>query len=94
MRAGDLLEHCVSNDAVSRQICEHYIGGIVDYHRLILTIEASPTVDLCIPQNVTRADMADRVAEYLSINQQHNDFLAPPAVVMALFEHYPCKQRR
>lgn len=71
--------------------CQSYIAGLVDYHNLLSSLGTSPNIDLCVPADVKLNDLQDIVWRYLKANAYHNEFIAAPAVSLALFEVYPCK---
>lgn len=70
--------------------CQSYISGIVDYHNMLRSMKIAPEIDICIPEGVTLNDMHLQVLKYLERNPQHDGFVAAPAVLMALYEKYPC----
>ena len=70
--------------------CQSYIAGLVDYHNLLRSLKVAPAVDLCVPPTTKLKDLQDIVFKYLETNAQHDAFIAAPAVMLALFEHYPC----
>ena len=71
--------------------CQSYIAGLIDYHNLLRSLGASPSVDLCVPGTVKLNDLQDIVWKYLDQNAHHDAFIAAPAVSLALFEVFPCK---
>jgi len=71
-------------------MCLGYIAGIIDYHNLMRSLGTSPTVNFCIPNQVTLGAAAARVAQYLVQQPQHDSFIAAPAVTLALYQAYPC----
>lgn len=84
---------CSSSDADDQLSCQSYIAGVVDYHRLLRGLGTAPTVDFCLPDKLPMADMKKIVRNYLVGRTEHNDFVAAPAVAMALYGTYPCKKR-
>lgn len=70
--------------------CQAYIAGIVDYHKLMRTLGTAPTIDFCVPNTEPMSRLQDIVYTYLAANAQHTQFIAPPAVALALYEIYPC----
>lgn len=94
---GYLLEIC-SRDKEGKEIvvgghtaCQAYIAGLVDYHNLLRSLGTSPSVDLCVPNTVKLNDLQDIVWKYLEQNAHHDAFIAAPAVSLALFEVFPCR---
>ncbi len=92
-----LLELC-KRDSDGRELvkgahiaCQSYIAGLVDYHNLLSSLGTSPNIDLCVPANVKLNDLQDIVWKYLEANSYHDQFIAAPAVSLALFEVFPCK---
>lgn len=72
--------------------CQSYIAGVIDYHILMKSLGTAPTIDFCVPNTEPMKKLQDIVWVYLEENKQHTDFIAPPAVTLALFEYYPCKK--
>ncbi len=74
--------------------CQSYIAGVIDYHNLIRSLGTAPSVDFCVPDKTTLYDLQMAVVRYLTVNGQHDGFVAAPAVALALFDVYPCKKRK
>ncbi len=97
---GYLLELCKRDEQGKELVkgshiaCQSYIAGIVDYHNLLASLGTSPNVDLCVPANVKLNDLQDIVWKYLTTNSYHEQFIAAPAVNLALFEVYPCPKKK
>lgn len=70
--------------------CQAYISGVVDYHNLMLSMKMAPEVRFCLPVNTSMNRLHAVVLAYLNKNPQHDTFVAAPAVVMALYESFPC----
>ena len=93
-----LLELCKRDADGNEQVkgahvaCQSYIAGLVDYHNLLRSLGTSPNVDLCVPNTAKLNDLQDIVWKYLDVNTHHDAFIAAPAVVLALFEYFPCKR--
>ena len=74
--------------------CQAYIAGIIDYHNLLRSLGTAPSIDFCVPNTVKMNDLQDVVWTYLDKNAQHDSFIAAPAVSLALFEVFPCKNSK
>lgn len=92
-----LLELCRS-DKKGREIvkgghvaCQSYISGVIDYHKLMQTLGTAPTIDFCVPNTEPMTRLQLIVWKYLAENGQHSEFVAAPAVTLALYEYYPCQ---
>jgi hypothetical protein len=95
-----LLELCRS-DRKGREIvkgghtaCQSYIAGVVDYHKLMKTLGTAPTIDFCVPNTEPMSRLQAIVRKYLADNGQHSEFVAAPAVTLALYEYYPCIEKK
>lgn len=93
-----LLEMCASDEKGDEiiegghAICQSYISGVIDYNNLIRSLGTAPSVDFCVPDNVTLKELQSIVTAYIFRNKdQHGSFIASPAVAMALYAVYPCK---
>ena len=93
-----LLEIC-SVDTKGKEVapgshaaCQSYISGVIDYHNMLRSMKIAPEINICIPEQVTLNAIHLIVLEYLQRNAQHDAFLAAPAVLLALYEKYPCKR--
>ena len=71
--------------------CQAYISAIVDYHNVLQSLKMAPDLKICISDEITPYELHKTVLNYLRNNSQHDDFVASPAVTMALFDKYPCK---
>lgn len=74
--------------------CQSYISGIMDYHNMLRSMKMAPDINFCIPESVTLNEVHLYVLEYLQRNPQHDAFVAAPAVLMGLYEKYPCGKRK
>lgn len=89
---GDLLlRKCSTSNDDPNFSCRGYIAGVVDYHRLVRSLGTAPGVDFCIPTGTSMDIVTEVVIQYLAANPQHEDFIAAPAVAMALYQAFPCK---
>lgn len=92
MMTGDALAAmCSSEKERDLFSCQSYIAGVIDYHILIKGLGTAPSVDFCIPKDVKMNDIRLIVLEYFRDNKQHSNFVASPAVALALFDVFPCK---
>lgn len=93
-----LLELCKRNEDGSETVqgghgaCQAYISGVIDYHQLLRSLGTSPSVDFCVPDNISTNDLQDIVWSYLDENATNDQFIAAPAVALALFEVFPCEE--
>jgi hypothetical protein len=71
--------------------CQAYIAGVIDYHTLLQSMKIAPKIDICIPSKTPSATLHAVVLAYLARNNTHDEFVAAPAVTMALYEKFPCK---
>ena len=90
LTGADLIKMCVSKEEKRQSMCFGYISGIIDYHNLIRSLGTAPTVNFCVPNQMPLGDVTARVMTYLSKSPQHDDFIAAPAVAMALYVYFPC----
>lgn len=74
--------------------CQSYISGIIDYHNMLRSMGIAPEIDICIPEGVSMNQLHLIVLKYLERNTQHDNFIAAPAVLLALYEKYPCDSRK
>jgi len=97
MKGSTLKLLCSSSKDEDAFSCQNYIAGIVDYHNLLKSLGAPPSVDFCVPGNVPMSQIKQVVLIYMTAHTEHQDFIASPGVVMALYNAYPCargKKRR
>lgn len=88
---------CTSKKQEDQIGCQSYIAGVVDYHNLLRSLGTAPTVNYCLPDALTMAQIRQIVTRYIMTRTEHQDFIASPAVAMALYNVYPCpvaKRRR
>ena len=72
--------------------CQAYIAGVIDYHKVLRSMDIAPSVEMCVPETATSAELHAHVLKYLLKNVQHDSFVAAPAVIMALSAAYPCRR--
>lgn len=98
--ASYLLQLCQSNAKGRETVkgghtaCQAYISGVIDYHKLMKTLGTAPTIDFCVPNTEPMLRLQLIVWKYLAENRQHSEFLAAPAVTLALYEYYPCVEKK
>ena len=73
--------------------CQSYIASIVDYQKLMQSMNVEPVIDFCVPNTVPMRKLQKIVWAYLRQNSQHAQFIAAPAVTLALSEAYPCQKK-
>jgi len=74
--------------------CQAYIAGVIDYHKLMKSLGTAPTIDFCVPNTEKMGKLQDIVWVYLKENDAERDFIAAPAVTLALYEYYPCRYKK
>lgn len=94
MKGKSLALLCNSSKQDDQFSCQSYIGGIIDYHNLIKSLGAAPSVDFCIPPQATMSHITQAVTRYLIGHSEHQDFIAAPGVAMALYNAYPCARKK
>lgn len=70
--------------------CQSYIAGVLDYHNMLSGLKMAPEINVCIPETVSMNELHLLVLKYFQKNPQHDSFIAAPAVLLALYEKYPC----
>lgn len=70
--------------------CQSYISGVIDYHNMLRGMKIAPEINICVPSAVTLNELHVVVLRYLERNAQHDSFIAAPAVLLALYDKYPC----
>ena len=88
--SGILLENCQSDKAEKLFSCMNYIAGVIDYHVFMQSLGTTPTTDFCLPNNLSIEEASVVVIAYLKKSPQHTYFTAPPAIILALQESFPC----
>ena len=97
--SGQYLMSMCASDANGKELvegghiaCQAYIAGVMDYHTLIKSLGAAPSVDFCVPEEHTLNQIQNRVQSYVLLNKkQHVGFIAAPAVALGLHQSFPCK---
>lgn len=85
---------CSSKEEKDVFACQTYIAGVIDYHRLIRGLGVVPSVDFCLPKEMTMDQVRRIVYGYTVRHSEHHDFIAAPAVAMSLYQRYPCAKRK
>ncbi len=92
------LEELCRSDAKNKEVvkgghtaCQAYIAGVIDYHKLMKSLGTAPLIDFCVPNTTSMRRLQNIVWVYLKQNPQHGEFLASPAVTLAIYEYYPCR---
>ncbi len=97
--SGEYLYKMCEQDRNGREVtkggkiaCQSYISGIIDYHNTLRAMDLTSDMNFCIADGVTLDEIQLRVFLYLKKNiKLHRNFVAAPAVSMALLSFYPCK---
>lgn len=99
--SGAYLQELCARDEDGKEIvrnghtaCQSYISGVIDYHKLLKSLGSAPIIDICVPNTEKMGRLQDIVWVYLEKNPQHSEFIAAPAVTLALYDYYPCPKRR
>jgi hypothetical protein len=75
--------------------CQSYISGVIDYHNMLRSMDLTSNMNFCIPESITLNELQGTVLNYLYRNKKlHRNFVAAPAVAMALFSTYPCRKKQ
>ena len=85
-----LYEDCGSENYFNRGYCGGYITGIVDTIEAMQKSGKLPKNTLCIPDNVTKGQLADAVKMYLGSNPSRRHLDAGSLVPEALQRSFPC----
>ncbi|MCB1782790.1 MAG: hypothetical protein KDI13_02235 [Alphaproteobacteria bacterium] len=76
--------------------CQAYISGVIDYYNMMKSFEDREKMkgfDFCLPDDVSLNEVHLRVLSYLIEHKKmHRQFVAAPAVMMALSAAYPCRR--
>lgn len=97
--SGAYLIHVCGSDASGKEMapgghiaCQAYIAGLLDYHNLLKTLGAAPSIDFCVPKEAKLQVLQKQIFSYVFTHRkQHGSFTAAPAVALGLYEAYPCK---
>ncbi|MGQ0527248.1 MAG: Rap1a/Tai family immunity protein [Alphaproteobacteria bacterium] len=98
--SGDYLLQMCASDKEGKELvagghiaCQAYIAGVLDYHNLMRSLNTSPGIDFCVPDNVSMYTLQDQIVAFIFRHKKdYGAFVASPAVTMALFTYYPCRK--
>lgn len=86
-----LHDDCASENYFNRGYCAGYIVGIVDTVESMQASGVLPKSALCIPEGVTKGQLADVVEKFLADNPVLRNQAAGSLVPQALNAAFPCK---
>ena len=89
---GELSRMCMSDDKADIHGCVNYVAGVIDYHIVMQSLGTVPTIDFCLPNDITKPQAAVIVTAYLRQQPQHAGFVAAASVPLALNKAFPCRQ--
>lgn len=90
MTAHELNQGCMADAQKDVNYCLGYIAGVIDYHVMMQSLGTAPTIDFCLPDDLSVQQAAVAVLSYLTKSPQNGAFIAAPAVTLALHESFPC----
>ena len=90
MTGKDLNRSCMSDTQKDLYDCMGYIAGVIDYHMMLQSLGTAPTIDFCLPENISIEQATVVVLKYLRSAPQNGDFIAAPVVTLALHDSFPC----
>ena len=85
-----LFEDCAAENYFNRGYCGGYIVGIVDTIEALQARGKLPATALCVPDGVTKGQLADVVRKYLEENPQRRHADAGRLVPEALNAAFGC----
>ncbi|MEM6811550.1 MAG: Rap1a/Tai family immunity protein [Pseudomonadota bacterium] len=74
--------------------CQSYIAGVIDYHKLLRSLNNPPPTEFCVPNTTKLNDLQNIVFRYLDANNHNDPFNAATGVALALSQAFPCKKKR
>jgi hypothetical protein len=83
--SGNKLYEDLQGNVNSRIYALGYIIGVVD---------RSMNEDICLPAGVTQGQVQDVVINYMAAKPQMRNYSADLSVVLALRQHWPCRERK
>jgi hypothetical protein len=87
-----LFEDCSAENYFNRGYCGGYVTGIVDMLEALSARGVIPKNTLCIPEGVTKGQLADVVKKYLGEHPERRHLDAGGLVPEALTASFPCKR--
>lgn len=87
----ELVRNCISENKQDNTACIYYITGVIDYHAVLQSLAIAPTLDFCLPPEISKEQAAVLVLAYMRQQPQHDPFAAATIVPMALNKVFPCK---
>ena len=88
----DLARMCLSDKKEQMSACINYVAGVVDYHTLMQSFGTAPTIDFCLPPEVSKEQAAVIVMAYLKTVTENDEFTAAATIPLALNKAFPCHQ--
>lgn len=86
-----LYEDCRSENYFNRGYCGGYVTGIVDTIEAMQASGVLPANALCIPEGVTKGQLADVVERFLADRPERRHHEAGSLVPEALAAAFPCR---
>jgi hypothetical protein len=87
----ELVRNCISENKQDKTACIYYITGVIDYHAVLQSLAIAPTINFCLPPEISKEQAAVLVLAYMRQQPQHDPFAAATVVPMALNKVFPCK---
>ncbi|HYD17100.1 MAG TPA: Rap1a/Tai family immunity protein [Patescibacteria group bacterium] len=87
----DLAAECLSAKREEMASCIGYVAGVIDYHLLMQSFGTAPTIDFCLPQDISKEQAAVIVMAYLRGATEHDEFTAAATIPLALNKVFPCR---
>lgn len=88
----ELVRNCISENLQDKTACIYYITGVIDYHAVLQSLAIAPTINFCLPAEITKEQAAVLVLAYMRQQPQHDPFAAATVVPMALNKVFPCRK--
>ena len=77
-----------------RPLCQNYILGVVDGHKLTVLVSPKPLRSFCLSEGIFNAQLTDSVIAWLKKNNVKPNEPAAPTVFSALKDGFPCAGTR
>lgn len=94
MSTRDFASFCLGQKKEEMSACINYVAGVVDYHMILQSFGTAPTIDFCLPEDMTKEQAAVAVMVYLRTMTQNDAFTAAATIPLALNRKFPCKPAR